>query len=660
MAELGDGADALQVYLTGSAYAEQGQDDPGLSLGAYRSCVRVASLTPLRWSALQGIKIEFVAGMNGTGNGTLTVTGSSQIAWTPPLDTMGAAVTIANGETKVLYGGTDPDKYIVISRNTVTDLVGSETVQLLDTYNTWVAGRNFTDAEQDSGEAIYHGVIFHNANALSITDLKVWLDSASDTYIEIAKESPVSGAITDNRSAGETTEPAGLSWVHPTSEGTALNIGTLAATVEYGLWRKRIVTALESPDARKQIILNYSFVLDGTTHYGQFRGINAIPDEDADTYEVYIGTDTTPDFTAAPYDTFDAFPYETAALAADHDYYVATLQRNRWGVLSGIPEIEIIRVAADGSQSETPPSAPSVVEVKQSSDGGILITASYHANREGLTQTEIDALAATHWAIYIEDDGTDPDPSVDSPVVQAMSSNAGPNILAYTDDGWLEDQPLSVLVRTRRVDGLITTDSTNTTPITTTAKWFGPVQNKPVATSGRAYAYHQINSTGPTETVWIDEANNIYWQVLPSEVRLWADSVLVWNMISYSAGRIELRTHWSISNELVAGAGTDDAIEVASWTVPDKTLYVTVNGVRRIKLDVTNLTISIPYMDYESSPSTTLAEVPAWRKWADTCFQIWDMTEGRWTTAMSVDSDGKLCLGNISLTQFETQAECLT
>ncbi len=658
MGATGTGADSLQVYYTGASSTGASQQSPALSLGSYRACDRVVSLTPLRWQPLRGIRIDYVAGANGPGLGTLSVTGASAVNWTPPGGTQGSDVTIANGETHVLAGGgSDTYKYIIITRTSATDLSGQEITQLLDTYNTWAAGRNWTNAEQVAGETIYQAIMFCNATASDITDVKVWLDSGSDGLIQIAAEAPVSGEITDIISSGETQQPAGLSWVHPTSEGTALSIGTLAAGAEYGLWRERIITADAAADGRIDIILNYSFVVGATTYYGSFRGLNAGPDPDAEAYELFVGTDALPDFTAAATETFTTLPHTTAALAADHDYYVATLRRNRWGVLGAAPECEIIRVAADGSESETPPSAPSIVQLTAMASGKLNIVATYYPNREGATPTEIGANRADTWLVYVSTDGTDPDPEADTPIEVAMNGAGMSELLDYDyDTEQLEDTSYSVLVRTRR-SGTPDYDSTNTTAYTLDAEWFGPERLLPNVTVGRAYALHQTQPTADT-TVYADEGENVYWRVLPGEVQLWADTVLVWRLMydSGGSGRRELRTYFAVDLGTVSGAGTTDALEVVSATE----LYVTVNGARVMKVDVTNQTITVNYMDTAATVSTSLAEVPAWRKYAATCFQVFDPSYGGWQTAMSVDTDGTVALDRIAWTECADEAEVLT
>jgi hypothetical protein len=77
-----------------------------------------------------GFTIVAVSPANEVGNGTLTAKSTGSLAYTPPGGSEGATVAIANGETKVLPGN-DTSMYLVVTRDTATDLSGTYDVEIL-------------------------------------------------------------------------------------------------------------------------------------------------------------------------------------------------------------------------------------------------------------------------------------------------------------------------------------------------------------------------------------------------------------------------------------------------------------------------------------------------------------------------------------------------
>jgi hypothetical protein len=87
-------------------------------------------------SPIANVTVDYVAGSNGTGTGTLAATGTDTLAWTPPGGTQGAAVTILNGETKILEGGGTggANKYVRVTRTSAAVLSGTATVTLAEVF----------------------------------------------------------------------------------------------------------------------------------------------------------------------------------------------------------------------------------------------------------------------------------------------------------------------------------------------------------------------------------------------------------------------------------------------------------------------------------------------------------------------------------------------
>ena len=230
MAEINEGPDQLRAYLTGAAAVGGGQFDHDESLGGSRSSARLQCLTPQRLTAFPGLRLRYVDGANGTGLGRLLAIGANTLRWAAPGDGYGDAVSIANGETKVLKSQT-ASKFIVVARNSVLALSGVENIQLSDTYGNAIGMSDFTTAQSTAGEAKYRGFILQNVGDSNITDVEVWVDADLDDRLQVAQEATVSDAI--QTIANELAQPTGLSWSTPT-EGSPLAIGTLAAGATVG------------------------------------------------------------------------------------------------------------------------------------------------------------------------------------------------------------------------------------------------------------------------------------------------------------------------------------------------------------------------------------------------------------------------------------------
>jgi len=117
-------ADAIGLFLTGAAGDGGEQTDPYFSLGNYRSSSRVEQIGFFVNQSIPGIAIERVGGANGCGLGSLETINGNKLRWTAPGDTAGAAILIANGQTRMLQSA-DPVKFIVVSCHTNNELRGA-------------------------------------------------------------------------------------------------------------------------------------------------------------------------------------------------------------------------------------------------------------------------------------------------------------------------------------------------------------------------------------------------------------------------------------------------------------------------------------------------------------------------------------------------------
>lgn len=170
-------ADGLRRYLTGAASDGAAQADPDLSLGLFRSNSEIQSYDWDITSPIANVTVDFVSGSNSTGAGTLTAATADTLTWTPPGGTVGTAVTIANGETKICEGSGsgEADEYIRVTRTTAAALSGAATITIANKLGNVIGFDDVTSAEQAAGDTEYRCYALKNEGAADITDLKVRL-----------------------------------------------------------------------------------------------------------------------------------------------------------------------------------------------------------------------------------------------------------------------------------------------------------------------------------------------------------------------------------------------------------------------------------------------------------------------------------------------------
>ena len=167
--------DALRWFLTGADCDGGYQDDPDASLGAFRSCVEVAGMGHLLSDAIRGLRVEYASAANGAGTGVLAALDANRVAWTPPDGTAGDAVRIAQGETKVVGGGSAPGKFVRVTRTGSGDLEGSAAVTLAEPVNSAVALDDVSAAETSAGDTEYRCIALRAGPGTVVDALKVWL-----------------------------------------------------------------------------------------------------------------------------------------------------------------------------------------------------------------------------------------------------------------------------------------------------------------------------------------------------------------------------------------------------------------------------------------------------------------------------------------------------
>ncbi|MHC4714991.1 MAG: hypothetical protein ACYTAN_17250 [Planctomycetota bacterium] len=232
-------ADSLWWYLTGAASHGGAQADPDLSIGNHQS----SSITQVvDWnvtSPISNITIEFIDGANGLGAGSLTAPSANTLRWTAPGGVQGPAVTIANGETKIIEDD-DPNKYIRVERTDANPLTGTATVTISELANNVIGMDDVTSAEQGTGKEYYRCACLENMSSVQVQDIKVKLATLGTQVTSDVAWLAASGA--------DTIETTG-SFADWPEEGYALMKSSAGAVKEMIYYSSRTATELTVPAA---------------------------------------------------------------------------------------------------------------------------------------------------------------------------------------------------------------------------------------------------------------------------------------------------------------------------------------------------------------------------------------------------------------------------
>jgi hypothetical protein len=208
------------------------------------------------------------------------------------------------------------------------------------------------------------------------------------------------------------------------------------------------------------------------------RGNHRIANAALDRFELYVGIDAAPDFSAAPEVTqAPVYVGHTPTLDPPIEYtpdlpetgtvdvHLVLRKRNAWNVCSDNLDAVIIRLDATGEEPPIPPSAPVDVAAVAIEGGVVRITARYVYTA--------DAQPATRWLVYVTFDGNDPVVGVTLPQLATVVQADGVAKLTYDTAAQTNGTVVKALVRLRRL-GTPNADSTSSPIVTATAVVAGP------------------------------------------------------------------------------------------------------------------------------------------------------------------------------------------
>ncbi len=549
MATNKENQDALAIFHSGALVRAYAQQSEIACLGGERSSTEMLRLAALIEFPIPDLWIEHIFGENGEGEAFIEVKDSNELYYTAPGGTKGAAVTLADGDTKVLEDN-DDDMAIRVSRSGADGFAAylnkHMSLLLRKPFGTPLGHDNVTDAEREVGHSSYRAIFLKNHGTLQMTLLKVWrktlgtqqvtdggqlggagagtitttgsfadwpasgnayikttggaeqeeiaytsrtatvltvpaagraqlgtsatAGNADDTIdatpaIRIAPETP-GGSDTIQTIANETTAPTGRTWDLGITAATGVSIGTLATGVERGLWIHRQIAADTTGAGYIENALNFSFTYNGSAYTETISGLFHMAEDALKLYQLWVGEDADPDFTTTPEATSATLPFTFAISApggGTEEQRCTVLYQNEYGIQSLNRKIRTLVSDTGGDEVVQTPNAPIEFSVVDTYGGKIAVRASYNHAEQG-------ANAADMFEVWIEADGTSPDPTTDTVVyTESMSS---PSALFPTRRLWEELGPypsglaLKVLVTCKRTGDA--SRSSNTTAVSHT------------------------------------------------------------------------------------------------------------------------------------------------------------------------------------------------
>ena len=154
---------------------------------------------------IANITINAISGNCGAGSASLAATGTSELKFTAPSGTQGAAVSIANGETKLVEDA-DTNKFVEVARTSVDDLTGTGTITLTAQFNNCLGFDNVTSSEAAAGDTEYRCICAKNESAGNVTNFAVWLATLGTQRVSAAAQLGASGSGTIGCSSGDFTD----------------------------------------------------------------------------------------------------------------------------------------------------------------------------------------------------------------------------------------------------------------------------------------------------------------------------------------------------------------------------------------------------------------------------------------------------------------------
>ncbi len=473
--------------------------------------------------------------------------------------------------------------------------------------------------------------------------------------IRIGLEAPIDGSI--QTIVSENDAPLTISWSTEITFADGLSIATMVDKAEYGFWIDHEVPfesfniQLTGAPALENSF-SAQWVNSGVTYEETYFGIYAGDQWTLDKFLVFVGEDAPPDISGTPDASGTSFPLTvdiTPPGTGEKELNVIALDQNAWGLRSLNTRVHTRKIDDGGDETTSLLSVPENVIAVARPGGYVDVSADY------LTAPDYPDLADT-WNLYIRIDGTDPDPSVDTPVQEAMVhyQYLNPNVTFSKRLGpYLYATDFRIVITVERSTGGQESNNTDVTSVSV-------LTIDPVIIEGRQGYLGVVRGQtlqtflgGITET--IDIPTNTRIVGTNGRSLFYIGNTLIWGIVAarddnnFSRWYIP-KDNFEFEETVISGSGGSLPVQV----VDANTLYIVVNGLRVAKIDVAAGRIQASPMIFQVNIVESFYDGPLWQRADMTVFQAWDVFTERWITGPTFESDGTM-RSNLWVTANETQ-----
>lgn len=196
--------DGLHIFNSGAVSHAAAQNDPTLSLGGFRSSTLLVSVKPTLSTPSLGscpMTIQRIDGSVSLGTGTLAAPTVDTVTWAAPGGSTGPAVTILDGQTRMVVDGTNPFHVLIITRDAATDMTSSVNVTVVqEDANAFFA--DVAETERAAGSVTHRAQCILNVSGASQTGIQVKLKTLGTQRTTNVGQLGASGSGTISSSAG--------------------------------------------------------------------------------------------------------------------------------------------------------------------------------------------------------------------------------------------------------------------------------------------------------------------------------------------------------------------------------------------------------------------------------------------------------------------------
>lgn len=227
------GADTLRYWLSGAASDGAAQADPTACLGGYRSSTEADRVGLIKPAAMAGVRVDQISRATAadadypTGlGGTLVALDGNRLAFTARGGSVGPPKSFAVGQSRPLADGTNPSKFVRVTRTGSDPLLGLTALELDDVANNLFGGPNASNTNTTAGRTLYAECRLRGeSNAAPVRSIRVWIKPLAASAVSSVTQLGGSGTgtIAGTAYCFAGWQETGWAWIY-TSGGTLREI----------------------------------------------------------------------------------------------------------------------------------------------------------------------------------------------------------------------------------------------------------------------------------------------------------------------------------------------------------------------------------------------------------------------------------------------------